>query len=87
MKMSMFTHFKTKAVALLGLGGSVVASAEGVTYAAPPGLQNAIDTAKATATGMAGDIIPAAVVILFAFAGLIGVYLIWRVFKRGASGR
>lgn len=64
------------------------ALAEGESAAVSiPGLSDAIDTAKDTATAMAGDVVPAAVAIIFAFAGLVGVYLIWRVFKRGASGR
>lgn len=80
---------KSKLATVAALAGSVgSALAEGeVTYSAPPGLSDAINTAKATDTGMAGDIVPAAVVILFAFAGLIGVYLVWKVFRRGAGGR
>lgn len=57
------------------------------TYTTPPGLQRALDTATATAEGMAGDVLPVVVTILFAFAGLVGIWLIWRVFKRGAGGR
>lgn len=66
----------------------VAALAEGESAAVSiPGLSDAIDTAKDTASSMAGEVVPAAVAIIFAFAGLVGVYLIWRVFKRGASGR
>lgn len=66
----------------------VAALAEGESAAVSiPGLSDAIDTAKDTAGAMAGEVVPAAVAIIFAFAGLVGVYLIWRVFKRGASGR
>ena len=63
------------------------ALAEDAAYTSPPGLTDAINTAKSTASGMAGEIVPAAVVILFAFAGLVGVYLVWRVFRRGAGGK
>lgn len=80
---------KLRKLALIGLAGlGLPVFAEGsVTYTTPPGLTDAINTAKATAEGLAGDIVPAAVVILFAFAGLLGVYLLWRVVRRGAGGR
>lgn len=78
---------KKKLLAFLAGIGALPALAADGAYASPPGLTDAINTAKTTASGMAGEILPAAVAILFAFAGLIGIWLIWRVFKRGASGR
>lgn len=76
---------KRKLFTLLGLG-SVAASAQETTTTIP-GLSDAITTAQSTATSMAGQVVPAAVVILFAFAGLVGVFLVWKVFRRGAGGR
>lgn len=79
---------KSKILAGLAAVSPVAVFAEGeATPSTIPGLQTAIDTAKDTATAMAGQVVPAAVVILFAFAGLVGVYLVWRVFRRGAGGR
>lgn len=82
---------KSKIGAVLAAVSPALAFAEGegttVTYSTPPGLQRALDTATATAEGMAGDVLPVVVTILFSFAGLIGIWLIWRVFKRGAGGR
>lgn len=75
-----------KLLVALGLA-PLSALATDPTYTSPPGLSDAISTAQTTAQGLAGDIVPAAVVILFAFAGLFGVYLIWKVFRKGASGR
>lgn len=74
---------------IAGMMAPAAAFAEGATGTAyaTPGLSDAIDNAKATATQMATDIVPAAVTIIFTFAGLLGVYLIWRVFKKGVSGR
>lgn len=71
------------AAAALAAGGAVAQD----TTVTIPGLSDAISTAQNTATAMAGQVIPAAVGILFAFAGLVGVYLVWRVFRRGAGGR
>lgn len=72
---------------LVAAASSALAEGATSTYETPPGLQDAITTAQDAAKGLAGDIVPAAVVIIFAFAGLVGVWLLWRVFKRGASGR
>lgn len=88
MKLSnIITKTRLAVAGLLASGSSALAEGASFTYTTPPGLQDAIDTAKGTASGLAGDVIPAAVVIIFAFAGLVGVWLLWRVFKRGASGR
>lgn len=76
-----------KKTAILAALSPLAALAEGASYTSPPGMSEALNTAKATAEGMAGEVVPAAVVILFAFAGLVGVYLIWRIFRRGAGGR
>jgi len=80
----MVTKSKLATIAGSLLAGGAMAEDAAVTI---PGLSDAIDTAKNTATSMAGQVIPAAVAILFAFAGLVGVYLVWRVFRRGAGGR
>jgi Kef-type K+ transport system membrane component KefB len=79
------SKFSTKVATV---GGSLLAGGAMAEDAVSiPGLADAISTAQSTATAMAGQVTPAATGILFAFAGLIGVYLIYRVFRRGASGR
>lgn len=70
--------------ALAGLSPfAVFAEGESVTI---PGLSNAISTAQGTATEMATQLVPAAVAIVFAFAGILGVWAVWKLLKRGVRG-
>lgn len=71
------------AAGLALVGGVASAQESGTTI---PGLADAISGAQSTATAIAGQVVPAAWPILAAFAGLLGIYLIWRVLKRGARG-
>lgn len=75
---------KKTALTLLASGGAVPALAqETVTI---PGLSDAITSAQGTATAMAGQLVPAAVTIVFAFAGILGVWAVWKLLKRGVKG-
>lgn len=51
-----------------------------------PGLADAITTAENTATSMASSLVPAAVTIVFAFAGILGVWAVWKLLRRGVRG-
>lgn len=72
----------TKKLAVVGAFAPLAALAEGENTI--PGLTEAISQAQSTATSMAGAVVPGAVSIVFAFAGLLGVYLVWKILRRAA---
>lgn len=71
----------TKKLAIAGAFAPLAVFAEGEGI---PGLSAAITQAQGTATEMAGAIVPGAVSIVFAFAGILGVFLVWKILRRAA---
>lgn len=77
---------KSKVLTALGALAPFAVFAEGENAVTVPGLDNAITTATNTASSMAASIVPAAVTIIFAFAGIMGVWAVWKLLKRGVKG-
>lgn len=73
-----------KIIAGIAAASPLAGFAEGTTVAVP-GLADAITTAENTATSMATSLVPAAVAIVFAFAGILGVWAVWKLLRRGVK--